>query len=119
VLFRWDAPLFFANAELFHERVLEAVASSPTPVRWLVITAEPVTSVDVTAADALCELDEVLHTAGIEMCFAEMKGPVKDKLKRFGLFDRFGEKTFFATIEEAVDAYSAIHPAIPGDRARV
>src|SRR6185436_12611691 len=105
VLFRWDAPLFFANAELFHERVLDAAANSPTPVRWLVITAEPVTSVDVTAADVLCELDEALHDAGIEMCFAEMKGPVKDKLKRFGLFDRFGEKTFFATIEEAVDAY--------------
>jgi MFS superfamily sulfate permease-like transporter len=115
VLFRWDAPLFFANAELFHERVLDAVASSPTPVRWLVITAEPVTSVDVTAADALSELDEVLHGAGIEMCFAEMKGPVKDKLKRFGLFDRFGEKTFFATIEEAVSAYLAIHPVEPGE----
>jgi MFS superfamily sulfate permease-like transporter len=53
---------------LFHARVLDAIASSPTPVRWLVVTAEPVTSVDVTAADALCELDEVLHKAGIEMC---------------------------------------------------
>jgi len=118
VLFRWDAPLFFANAELFHERVLDAVASSPTPVRWVVVTAEPVTSVDVTAADALCELDETLHAAGIEMCFAEMKGPVKDKLKRFGLFDRFGEKYFFATIEEAVGAYLAIHPAESNDLAR-
>ncbi len=118
VLFRWDAPLFFANAELFHERVLDAAANSPTPVRWLVITAEPVTSVDVTAADVLCELDEALHDAGIEMCFAEMKGPVKDKLKRFGLFDRFGEKTFFATIEEAVGAYLAIHPANPDERTR-
>ena len=117
VLFRWDAPLFFANAELFHERVLDAAANSPTPVRWLVVTAEPVTSVDVTAADVLCELDEALHDAGIEMCFAEMKDPVKDKLKRFGLFDRFGEKTFFATIEEAVGAYLAIHPAQPGLRA--
>ena len=53
VLFRWDAPLFFANAELFQERVLDAVAGSPTPVRWLVVAAEPVTSVDVTAADML------------------------------------------------------------------
>ena len=107
VLFRWDAPLFFANAELFHERVLDAVASSPTPVRWLVVAAEPVTSVDVTAADAVCELDDTLHTAGIELCFAEMKDPVKDKLKRFGLFERFGKKTFFATLGEAVNAYLA------------
>src|SRR5204862_7006559 len=83
VLFRWDAPLFFANAELFQERVLDAVASSPTPVRWVVVAAEPVTSVDVTAADVVCELDDKLHAAGIELCFAEMKDPVKDKLKRF------------------------------------
>jgi high affinity sulfate transporter 1 len=110
VLFRWDAPLFFANAELFNERVLDAVASSPTPVRWLVVAAEPVTSVDVTAADAVCDLDDTLHTAGIELCFAEMKDPVKDKLKRFELFERFGEKTFFATLGEAVSAYLASHP---------
>jgi high affinity sulfate transporter 1 len=110
VLLRWDAPLFFANAELFHERVLAAVASSPTPVRWLVVAAEPVTSVDVTAADMLAELDETLHAAGIELAFAEMKDPVKDKLKRFGLFTRFGEQGFFATLGEAVNAYLKAHP---------
>ncbi len=110
VLFRWDAPLFFANAELFHERVLDAVASSPTPVRWLVVAAEPVTSVDVTAADTVCELDDSLQAAGIELCFAEMKDPVKDKLKRFGLFARFGERNFFATLGEAVSAYRAAYP---------
>jgi high affinity sulfate transporter 1 len=110
VLFRWDAPLFFANAELFHERVLDAVANAPTPVRWLVVAAEPVTSVDVTAADVVCELDDALHAAGIELFFAEMKDPVKDKLKRFGLFTRFGEQTFFATVGEAVSAYRATHP---------
>jgi len=110
VLFRWDAPLFFANAELFRDRVLSAVANSPTPVQWLVIAAEPVTSVDVTAADALSELDDTLHAASIELCFAEMKDPVKDKLKRFGLFTRFGEQTFFATLGEAVGAYLSAHP---------
>jgi len=105
VLFRWDAPLFFANAELFHNRVLNAVATSPTPVRWVVVTAEPVTSVDVTSADMLAELDETLHAAGIELCFAEMKDPVKDKLKRFGLFARLGDETFFPTIGVAVKRY--------------
>jgi high affinity sulfate transporter 1 len=110
VLLRWDAPLFFANAELFRDRALEAVASSPTPVRWLVVAAEPVTSVDVTAADVLVELDETLHAAGVELCFAEMKDPVKDKLKRFGLFARLGEKAFFATVGEAVNAYLEAHP---------
>jgi high affinity sulfate transporter 1 len=110
VLFRWDAPLFFANAELFHERVLDAIASSPTPVRWLVVAAEPVTSVDVTAADAISELDDTMNAASIELCFAEMKDPVKDKLKRFGLFRRLGEQTFFATLGEAVNDYLAKHP---------
>jgi high affinity sulfate transporter 1 len=105
VLFRWDAPLFFANAELFRGRVLDAVAGSPTPVRWMVVGAEPITSVDITSADALDELDKTLHEAGIVLCFAEMKGPVKDKLKRFGLFSRLGEQRFFATLGEAVNRY--------------
>ena len=105
VLFRWDAPLFFANAELFRDHALDAVAASPTPVRWLVVSAEPVTSVDVTAADVLEELDHTLRDAGIELCFAEMKDPVKDKLKRFGLFSTLGEQRFFATLGQAVSGY--------------
>lgn len=118
VLFRWDAPLFFANAEQFQDRVLSALAASPTPVRWLVVTAEPVTSVDVTSADMLVELTETLHAAGIELCIAEMKDPVKDKLKRFGLFERLGEQAFFPTIGAAVDSYLLIHPVDRQDEAR-
>ncbi|MGY8679198.1 sulfate permease [Bradyrhizobium sp. UFLA05-153] len=109
VLFRWDAPLFFANAEFFKERILHAIATSPTPVRWLVVAAEPVTSVDVTACDMVAELDEALHTQGIELCFAELKDPVKDKLKRFGLFAQLGEKYFFPTIGVAVSRYLEIN----------
>ena len=109
VLLRWDAPLFFANAELFHDRVLAAVAAAPTPVRWLVVTAEPVTSVDVTSADMLRELDDELRAAGVVLHFAEMKDPVKDKLRRFGLAERFARR-FFATIDEAVGACLDAHP---------
>jgi len=105
VLFRWDAPLFFANAEFFRERVLDAVAKSPTPVRWLVVAAEPVTSVDVSAGDTVAELDKALHAQGIEFCFAELKDPVKDKLKRFGLFSQLGEQYFFPTVGAAVSSY--------------
>jgi high affinity sulfate transporter 1 len=105
VLFRWDAPLFFANAEFFKERVLDAVATSPTAARWLVVAAEPVTSVDVTACDMVAELDQALHAQGIELCFAELKDPVKDKLKRFGLFAQLGENYFFPTIGVAVSRY--------------
>src|SRR5215471_19292440 len=109
VLFRWDAPLFFANAEFFRERALDAVATSPTPVRWLVVAAEPVTSVDVTACDTVAELDKTLHGMEIEFCFAELKDPVKDKLKRFGLFPQIGEPFFFPTIDVAVSTYLESH----------
>ena len=109
MLFRWDAPLFFANAELFHQRVLEAIAQSPTPVRQIIVSAEPVTSVDVTAADMLAELEQALRESGIELRFAEMKDPVKDKLKRFELFDRFGATNFYPTLGAAVDAYLHEH----------
>jgi high affinity sulfate transporter 1 len=105
VLFRWDAPLFFANAEQFHDIVLDVLEKAAGPVRWLVVAAEPVTSVDVTANDMLAELVDELQRAGIRLVFAEMKDPVKDKLKRFGIFDRFGEQYFFPTVGQAVNAY--------------
>ena len=105
VLFRWDAPLFFANAEVFADRLRQAIASSPTPVRWAVVAAEPVTDVDTTAADALRELDQELAAEGIDLRFAEMKGPVKDKLRRYALYERFGDDHFYPTVGEAVNAY--------------
>jgi MFS superfamily sulfate permease-like transporter len=109
VLFRWDAPLFFANSELFQNRILQAVASSPTPVKRVVVAAEPVTSVDVTSADVLAELQQTLRNAKIELHFAEMKDPVKDKLKRFELIDVLGSHMFHATLDEAVEAYLKQH----------
>ena len=109
VLFRWDAPLFFANAELFNERIQDAIMASPTPVKRIVVAAEPITSVDVTSADALAELYEILKTANVELWFAELKDPVKDKLKRFGLFSRLGEDRFAPTIESAVGHYLREH----------
>ncbi len=105
VLFRWDAPLFFANAELFQQRLMEAVQASPTPVRRVVVAAEPVTSVDVTSADMLRELCQNLARDGIALHFAEMKDPVRDKLKRFELSRLFSDAHFHPTVGSAVDAY--------------
>jgi high affinity sulfate transporter 1 len=104
-LFRWDAPLFFANAELFKERVLEEASKSMTPVRWFVVAAEPVTGIDVTASDIIAELEQALSASSIRLCFAELKDPVKDKLRKFGLFSRIGEANFFPTVEAAVASY--------------
>jgi MFS superfamily sulfate permease-like transporter len=110
VLFRWDAPLFFANASIFQEHVLNAIRGAPTGAKWVVIAAEPVTDIDITAADMLEELDQDLQGLGMALCFAELKGPAKDRLKRYGLFQKLGDERFFRTIGQAVDRYLAAHP---------
>ncbi|MGA1676994.1 MAG: SulP family inorganic anion transporter, partial [Pseudomonadales bacterium] len=113
VLFRWDAPLFFANAELFAEQVVSLIDAARHPVRTFVVAAEPVTHVDLTAADMLEDLRERLAARGIELAFAEMKGPVKDHLRRLGVFDRFGAERFHVTVAQAVGAYLARHTQTP------
>jgi high affinity sulfate transporter 1 len=109
VIFRWDAPLFFANAETFCEQVWQAVMTAPTTTKWVLVAAEPVTDIDLTAADAIAELDKTLCEAHIELCFAEMKGPTKDRLKRYGLFTKIGKDDFFPTIGQAVDMYLEVN----------
>ncbi|WNC92636.1 sulfate permease [Paraburkholderia sp. FT54] len=113
LLFRWDAPLFFANAELFQQRLLEAIEESPTPIRRVVVAAEPVTSVDVTSADMLRELSRMLRERGVALHFAEMKDPVRDKLKRFELSDIIGDEGFHPTVGSAVDDYVARTDSAP------
>ncbi|MBC9251396.1 hypothetical protein A9179_14065 [Pseudomonas alcaligenes] len=108
-LFRWDAPRFFANAEPFQQCVLEAVAKSPSTMRRLVAAAEPVTSVDVTSADMLIELQQALDAAGTELRFAEMKDPVKDKLQRLEVLSRIGSDISQPAVGAAVDAYLEEH----------
>lgn len=104
VLFRWDAPLFFANAHIFADHIKHAVAGSAEKVRWVILAAEPVTDIDVTAADVIATLLDELQADGIGFCFAEMKGPVKDRLRAYGLFAKFGrDAPFFATVHEAVE----------------
>jgi high affinity sulfate transporter 1 len=109
VIFRWDAPLFFANAEIFREHVLQAIADAPTPTKWIVVAAEPVTDIDITAGEAMSALDDALEKVDIELVFAEMKDPVKDRLKQYGLFTKIGTDLFFPTLERAVDAYLESH----------
>ncbi|GCE39366.1 SulP family inorganic anion transporter [Rhodococcus sp. USK10] len=105
VLVRFDAPLFFANGEIFDEYVRSVVAEAPTPVEWVVIAAEPITGLDTTAVDELVDLDTYLEGKGIQLAFAEMKGPIKDRLIRFGVGDRFDATHFYPTIDSAVAAF--------------
>ncbi|MDT8992508.1 SulP family inorganic anion transporter [Curvibacter sp. APW13] len=105
VLFRWDEQLFFANAEVFHQQALLAAQNAPTPTRRLVVVADAITDVDVTAADALLHLHEELVRYGIELWFAGLKGPVKDRLRHYGTLETLGEHIFSATAGYAVNQY--------------
>jgi high affinity sulfate transporter 1 len=102
LMIRWDAPLIFANANLFRNFVREQVAGAePTPF-WVLVAAEPITDVDTTAADMLVDLDEELNAAGIHLILAELKDPVRDKIERYGLYDTIDRRHFYPTIEVAV-----------------
>jgi high affinity sulfate transporter 1 len=104
VLFRFDAPLFFANARTFRDQVRRLARSEPAP-RWIVVAAEPITDVDTTAADMLEDLDEALNAKGISLVFADMKDPVREKIERYELTRTIDPAHFFPTVGAAVTAF--------------
>ena len=106
VIYRFDAPLFFANAKTFRDEVRRLAAADPAP-RWIVIAAEPVTDVDTTASDVLEDLDEELNARGISLVFAELKDPVRRKIERYGLTRTIDPSHFFPTVGAAVKAFRA------------
>jgi high affinity sulfate transporter 1 len=112
ILYRWDAPLFFANAEAFREHTLDVVDHAPPPVRWLTVASEPMTDIDTTAADMLEELITELARRGVELHFAELKGHVKDRLQKYGIYGRLGTDHFHPTLGMAVRAYLSTHPDV-------
>jgi MFS superfamily sulfate permease-like transporter len=107
LLFRFDAPLFFANAPYFEETLLEAIDAEPETVHRVVIAAEPMTDVDSTGAETLGLVLDELDARDIEFSFAELKGPAKDRLGRYGLYDRIGDAFFYSTLGDAVMTYAA------------
>jgi len=106
VIYRFDAPLFFANAKTFRDEVRRLARADPPPT-WIVIAAEPVTDVDTTASDVLEDLDEALNAEGISLVFAELKDPVRRKIERYGLTRTIEPRHFFPTIGAAAAAYRA------------
>jgi high affinity sulfate transporter 1 len=111
VLFRFDAPLFFANAANFEETLFSAIERAGD-VRRVVVAAEPMTDVDSTGAEALSQVLDRLEARGIELAFAELKGPVKDRLVDYGLYDRIGTHDFFPTVGTAVSDYLGDEPSV-------
>jgi len=104
VLFRFDAPLFVANARTFRDQVRRLAKSEPPPM-WIVVAAEPITDVDTTAADMLEDLDEALNAKGISLVFADMKDPVREKIERYELTRTIDPAHFFPTVGAAVAAF--------------
>jgi MFS superfamily sulfate permease-like transporter len=101
VLYRFDAPLFFANADYFRARV-RALARDAT---WIVVAAEPITDIDTTAGEMLSALHDELAADGVVLAFAELKDPVRDRLRHYGIHDAIGNRRFFPTLGVAVNAY--------------
>jgi len=104
VIYRFDGPLFFANAKTFRDEIRRLAAADPPP-KWIVIAAEPITDIDTTASDVLEELDEALNADGISLVFAELKDPVRRKIERYGLTRTIDPRHFLPTIESAVAAF--------------
>jgi high affinity sulfate transporter 1 len=103
-IYRFDAPLIFANARTFREHIRQLAATSPPPA-WIIVAAEPITDVDTTAADMLEDLDEALNRSGISLVFAELKDPVQAKIECYGLDRTIDPAHFYPTLEDAVAAF--------------
>ena len=104
VIFRFDAPLIFANARTFRDQIRRLASADPQPI-WIIVAAEPITDIDTTAADMLEDLDEALNAKGVSLVFAEMKDPVRQKIERYELTQTINPAHFFPTITAAVKAY--------------
>jgi len=105
VVYRYDSPLFFANAQDFHRRALAAVDAQPDPVAWFVLNVEANVEVDITALDAVDELRVELDRRGIVLALARVKRDLLDDLDAFGLTGSIGADRLFPTLPTAVEAY--------------
>jgi high affinity sulfate transporter 1 len=104
VVYRFDAPLIFANARMFSDKVREIATDDPS-LQWIIVAAEPITDVDTTASDMLQELDAWLNARGVSLVFAEMKDPVREKIERYELTRTINPAHFHPTLDAAVAAY--------------
>ncbi len=109
VVYRFDAPLFFANAQLLADDVLAAVAEgvTPVPVRWIVIDAEAIGEVDSTGAAMLGDLAADLRGRGITLTLARLKVPVAEYLTRAGVIEKIGVERVYLEVDGAVAASRA------------
>lgn len=104
IILRFDAPLFFANARAFKDQVRKYAREDPQP-KWIVIAAEPITDIDSTAAEILESLDKELQQKDITLVFSELKDPVRERLRKYGLLNILSEDQFYPTLDDAIEHY--------------
>ncbi len=102
VVYRWEAPLFFANAGAFRRQIRHLVRERRP--QWMVIQCEAVTDVDLTAAAMLEQLDKELNREGVHMAFVELRSRLQDLVKQYGLFETLDRDHFYASVEVALEA---------------
>ncbi len=110
VLYRFDGPLFFANADVFRDDVTEAVAVADPPARWVVLDMEAVADTDSTATQMLVELLGDLGDRGITVVFARLKAPVAAYLERAGVSVAAGSARVYLEVDDAVAAFRDLRP---------
>ncbi len=103
--YRFYAPLLFSNCDYFSERVHHLVAASSPPSRWLLLDAQAITDIDVTAAEMLHALHQDLKARGVAMKIAHANRPLRELLESTGLEGEIGEESFFASVHECVQAF--------------
>jgi MFS superfamily sulfate permease-like transporter len=116
VVFRWESPLFFANAAAFR-RELRQLARDRNP-SWIVLQCEAITDIDVTAAGMLEDLDNELNERGVHLAFAEMRHRLQDLTLRYGLFDTLDRDHFYLSLDAALAAIEEMDRTTPLDEPR-
>ena len=118
LIVRWSAPLFFANANQFRDRIRELVKAATPPPSWVLVAAEPITDIDTTAGAMLADLDLELNAAGIHLAFAELQSEVRDTIVRYGLLQTIDEGHLYGSVKDGVEAFrreTDAGNAAPGD----
>jgi MFS superfamily sulfate permease-like transporter len=118
VLYRFDAPLFFANAEVFRDDVTRAVADAEPPARWVILDMEAVPDTDSTATQMLAELLEELAGRGVTVVFARLKAPVAAYLDRAGISVAARSARVYLEVDDAVAAFRRLAADEPTGAAR-
>jgi MFS superfamily sulfate permease-like transporter len=111
LVYRYDAPLFFANADDFRDSLMEEIENSDDTCRWVILQCEAIGRIDSTATQVLREMIDELHEGGVLVGMAELKWDLADQLQRVGILEIVGDENVYTTIDDAIAAYRAAIPA--------